>query len=1176
MPPAVAAVVSIAASVGIAALKVAVLVKVILTIAVSLAITLLAKKPKANRINQGQELRTKYDPNYPREVLVGRVATGGSVHYSYTTTDNSKKPNRYLYRVIQISDRPIYQLNSIREGSDWLSFSGDVTTGWRTCDQHRTKAGAACMWVRVYLGSDTPTADATLISETSGEWTAAHKGKGIAYAIVKYDYDADAFPNGEPELVFVVEGAKLYDDRFDSTVPGGTGVQRLNDYSTWEYSANAAIITSQFLRGFFTAGVLIVGVQADARDMDSAMLLSAYNTCSQSVEIAPGGVFEDRYQAGLVIKASDAAADTLLDLQTAMDGKIFDRGGYITILPGADRTPVMEVTDDDIDWTAEKSWQPKANLEQMLNHITANFVDAEQNFQERELPVLSNATWEADDGGERFSQFFSLRAVNRWTQGQRITKRLHEASRYSGTVAFVGGIWLIEMEQGDWFTLTSPRWGMTSKYFEIQEITLTDDARVVIIGREVDPDSDIWDYSVDEVPRTDSTWTPPAYGLPTPLISGYAITVTDPISGQESYSIWAGLDDSPALYGSFVKFLELQYTYDDMSVIGSMGIIPISEGGMTLPGLAPETSYYIRGRLSDGNRYGDWTAWEEVVTPIGAIYGDNQVSLFATRPVVRIPVDDSGVPITYLSANTYITILDTSGSDISSDFSISVSVGGNPAGLTVSIVGDYVSVSAGFVASEDPAILILDVVGSGAYSGMVFQVPWTLQVDYTGIMLSQLQNANDYNDEPITAAPTSLTNVTLQSTAPDGRVTYTARLNFTYNSAPDSADNFDDIFWSFVERDTNAAVTIGGPENPATGERGGRINVDVTKGYIDFTLLSQVTPNKWYTLGFAKFRKVDKSVNPKGYFLSPFIQYGPFQPTSVQNVTANIGGTAASTVATGANKANTAIDGSGNLNASVGVSATQGYAPTLSGPSLILPLRRNADDPALPLLETVDQKIQLIRKKGTTDVSSSTTWTIDSSWNCSASVDSAGLVTVTGSSLGNASGHPGNAYVRVKGVYENVEKFYLIGFENQFGTISRIPNTIYYETPPKGFPNFSTTGAYVAFGADLTMATDASGLLAAAAIMEYSAQNGNFRPLFQLKRKLASGGAYTDVDAESPPAVAFDTIYPRKLLCVLSSGLDGGLAASTEYIYKVAVQRDSAYSATAGDIYGRLMAGVSF
>jgi len=547
-------------------------------------------------------------------------------------------------------------------------------------------------------------------------------------------------------------------------------------------------------------------------------------------------------------------------------------------------------------------------------------------------------------------------------------------------------------------------------------------------------------------------------------------------------------------------------------------------------------------------------------------------------PNARVPTDASGVPVTYAPAVFDFIIRAEDGSDISASFTYAVT--SNPATLAFTKTANNVQITGGFTEAESPAFFTVEATGTGDYAGIVYSRTFLLETDQTGVMLQQLQDMNDFNATAITAAPTGISNVTLATTHPDGRVTYTARLSFTYSTSPGAADNFDDIFLAWVQRPTNAAVTLAGPGGANTDERGGRMLVDVTKGYVDFQLLSQVDPTQYYTLGYAKFRKVDKSVDSKGYILGPFVQYGPFRPNSAQSITAAISGSAtingqsASTVATGGVRANTAIDGSGNLTSGVGVSATAGFAPVVFGPGLILPIRRNPNLTTMDRLETTDIKVQMSRLKGGTDVTSSATWSVDSTWNCSASVNSSGLATVTGSTLGSASGEVGNAYARFKSTYESVDRYYLVGFENEFAPYD-IPATYgFNEVAMQGYANFNYSAGYLHFGSTLAMIPDATGTLIASGILEYSAQNGTFSPLLALRRRPTSGGSWTDVDTLSATPVDFDSVYPRKLLAFLTSGFDTSLTNGTSYDYQLAARRDTAYSATQGDLYGRKLAGL--
>jgi hypothetical protein len=610
MPPVVVALIPIVAAVAVVFVKSAI-VKALILIAAFVATTLLTKrKPKGNRINQGAELSTKINPSLPRTICIGDTAIGPSCHFSFTYTDDPDKPNRYLMRVLQISDQPINSLIAVYNGKQILTFAGDVTTGWFACNQHKTKDGAPAFWMRVYKGVHSgAVADSTLISNSGGQWTSAHKGTGLAYAIVKYDYDPDAFPGGEPELIFAVQGAKVYDDRFDSTKTGGSGTQRLDTPTTWVYNANTAVNIAQYLRGFKINGKRIIGVGADEADLYTPMLFSAFNTCDQTVNI-DGGT-EKRYSCGMNLSTDETAEDHLTDLALAMDGKVFDRGGMITLWPGAVRTPVMNVTMQDIDWSAEKSWQPKAGLSNLINCVQGNFVDKVNYYQERDLPIRINSTWENNDGGQRFSTFVSLRAVRSWSMGQRITKRIHDASRFNGVAAFVGGIWLIQMEQGDWFTLTVPRWnGVTNMYFEVREITLTADMRVAIIAEQVSTTLDSWAPASDEFARDDTYWNDSGYGLPIPTFTTEPYTYLHPGSGVQQFGITFILLTPSGQSGTYVQWVEVQYAkVGDTANPIAAGVIFLDVPRLTVLGLEPDQDYVFRARCSDGIRFGEWSAW---------------------------------------------------------------------------------------------------------------------------------------------------------------------------------------------------------------------------------------------------------------------------------------------------------------------------------------------------------------------------------------------------------------------------------------------------------------------------------------------------------------------------------------------------------------------------------------
>lgn len=613
MPPAIIAVAAAVGTWAVSTYVTSVILAAVLIVAINVAATMLTRKPKNQNgnLNQGQELRLKLDANMPRQLALGRTATGGSLAAAFTYGATSEVPNRYLVRIISISDLPINAVVQIKEGKDVLSFSGDVTTGLQACNQHRKKNGSAAFHVKVVKGSPTAVADPDLRAMIPSLWTTAHKGINTAYIIQRSDYDPDAFPNGEPQLTIVVDGVSVYDDRFDSSNGFGTGTQRLNNPATWAFSRNSAVLAAQCLRGFKSNGVAVYGVQAESRDLAPLMVAAAANTCDEAVATATEGTIP-RYRAGLMVSASEAVANALIDLQASFDGRILDRGGAITLLPGAIRSAVFHLTDNDVIWIKESSWQAKASLQELTNHMTGVFVDEAAGYAEQAFPTKVNAQWELDDGGERFTARYAFGAVNSRSQVQRIVDRMYQSTRFQGTVAFVMPLYGIEAEQGDWFTMTSARKGFTNKWFEIAKCDITTEMSYVIIAREVSPTVAGWGPS-NEVPRTDVIWNPPSSILLVPVL-----TLTNIIEGVGTLMMHMDInvDVSGMLEGTAADSILMEYAVAGQEANPKqVPLLKPTNQNYVIPSVQRSATYGVRARTQtrDG-AVSNWSAWTYITT----------------------------------------------------------------------------------------------------------------------------------------------------------------------------------------------------------------------------------------------------------------------------------------------------------------------------------------------------------------------------------------------------------------------------------------------------------------------------------------------------------------------------------------------------------------------------------
>ena len=88
------------------------------------------------------------------------------------------------------------------------------------------------VFVTFYSGTDTQSADPTLVSLFNSNifrWSADSRLRGICYAVVKYIYDPEIFPGGEPTPTFEIKGKKQYDFEAVEETEKGKTIYRCED-----------------------------------------------------------------------------------------------------------------------------------------------------------------------------------------------------------------------------------------------------------------------------------------------------------------------------------------------------------------------------------------------------------------------------------------------------------------------------------------------------------------------------------------------------------------------------------------------------------------------------------------------------------------------------------------------------------------------------------------------------------------------------------------------------------------------------------------------------------------------------------------------------------------------------------------------------------------------------------
>lgn len=168
---------------------------------------------------------------------------------------------------------------------DWnnVSFSGGAASGYYS----------GFLYVDSQLGAR-PEADA-LSPQWAGcpNWGSAYKLSSMLAVgwSAKFDKKGKVFATGLPPFGIVARGVKVYDPRLDSTFPGGSGSQRVDDESTWVYSDNPALHAGTYAYGRWVNGVLAFGVdEGDAVDFGAVVAWA--NLCDANGWTIGGTIYE--------------------------------------------------------------------------------------------------------------------------------------------------------------------------------------------------------------------------------------------------------------------------------------------------------------------------------------------------------------------------------------------------------------------------------------------------------------------------------------------------------------------------------------------------------------------------------------------------------------------------------------------------------------------------------------------------------------------------------------------------------------------------------------------------------------------------------------------------------------------------------------------------------------------
>lgn len=465
-----------------------------------------AKLPSFSDFSTQSQNRTQMikQPTVARRVIYGETRVSGVLGFAESTNDD-----KYLHLIILMAT---HEVNSI--GQIYINDVAITLDGNGNCTAPTQYANL--IRINKHLGASDQSADTDLIADSNGKWTTNHKLSGIAYVYARLEFDADAFPNGLPNISAIVQGKKLYDPRTSSTA----------------YSTNPALA----IRDYLTDS--IYGFNASTDEIDDTSFTTAANVCDENVTLSGGGT-EKRYTVNGTFESNGSPKQILENLLSPMGGNVVFSNG--TFKAKAAKYVSPTVTLDEGDLRGSIALQSRRSRRDNFNAVKGVFTSPDNNFIAADYPAFTSTTFQNEDNGDQVFLDLDLPYTTSSPMAQRLAKIALFRNRQQVTLDMPCKLKAFQLNVGDTVSVTNERFGFSSKVFEVAEWNVAfenDGNGVPIMGVDLvlrELNSAVYDWNAEEkLFQQDNTTLPDPFVVAQPII-----TTTDELRvlNQEAISV---------------------------------------------------------------------------------------------------------------------------------------------------------------------------------------------------------------------------------------------------------------------------------------------------------------------------------------------------------------------------------------------------------------------------------------------------------------------------------------------------------------------------------------------------------------------------------------------------------------------------------------------------------------
>lgn len=390
------------------------------------------------------------DPNGPLHFAAGRIAVGGDLRHKAAYGPNDRM---YFSAVTVVSDAgPIDAFESFT--------ANDIAVTFDASGKANSSYYANVMWRRTQLGFQP---EGSYLASPSGlqggaslpNWGASHKLSGKAAFILTLSENSkqSAYKGQYPKPRTIIRGLRVYDWRRDSTYPGGSGPQRLNDTSTWAYSANPILWSVKWLLGLWEGpngkgapqvDYQVGGIGARWENIDVAAFTEAANIADTH-----------GWTCAAWPSTDDDKAQVLDAFLQAGGAYYIERAGKASCIHrAAPRVSVATITAADTAGPIELD--TSASYLDRKNTGVATYLSEADGWKMTALPEVSSSQWVTEDGGRKRSVPVTYSYVDKAKQAAELMclALAHTREGISGRIplkSYMQGI-----VPGSAFTITEP------------------------------------------------------------------------------------------------------------------------------------------------------------------------------------------------------------------------------------------------------------------------------------------------------------------------------------------------------------------------------------------------------------------------------------------------------------------------------------------------------------------------------------------------------------------------------------------------------------------------------------------------------------------------------------------------------------------------------------------------